>query len=51
MKEVKKKKLWHDVPRMSAMGLQTTSQHIRVRVGITSRPITALEKEGLLWNA
>lgn len=46
------KNLWHHVPRMSAMSLQTTSQHIRVRVGITSRPITALEeREGLLWNA
>lgn len=46
------KNLWHHVPRMSAMGLQTTSQHIRVRVGITSRPIIALEeREGLLWNA
>lgn len=46
------KNLWHHVPRMSAMSLQTTSQHIGVRVGITSRPITALEeREGLLWNA
>lgn len=39
------KKLWHHVPRMSAMSLQTTSQHTRVEVRITSRPITALEKK------
>lgn len=46
------KNLWHHDPRMSAMSLPTTSQHIRVRVGITSRPITALEdRQGLLWNA
>lgn len=48
----KKKNLWHHDPRMSAMSLPTTSQHIRVRVGITSRPITALEdRQGLLRNA
>lgn len=46
------KNLWHHDPRMSAMSLPTTSQHIRVRVGITSRPITTLEdRQGLLWNA
>lgn len=46
------KNLWHHDPRMSAMSLPTTSQHIRVRVRITSRPITALEdRQGLLWNA
>lgn len=45
------KNLWHHVPRMSAMNLQTTSQHIRVRVRITSRPITVLEeRERLLWS-
>lgn len=38
------KNLWHHVPRMSAMSLQTTSQHIRVGVRITSRPITAVEE-------
>lgn len=44
------KNLWHHVPRMSAMSLQTTSQHIRVR--ITSRPVTALqERQELHWNA
>lgn len=35
------KNLWHHNPRMSAMSLPTTSQHIGARVGITSRPITA----------
>lgn len=46
------KNLWHHVQRMSAMSLQTTSQHIRVRVRITSRPVTAVqEREELLWNA
>lgn len=46
------KNLWHHDPRMSAMSLPTTSQHIGVRVGITSRPITAVEDgQGLLWNA
>lgn len=39
------KNLWHHVPRMSAMSLQTTSQHIRVRVRITSRPILAAQGE------
>lgn len=34
------KNLWHHNPRMSAMSLPTTSQHIGARVGITSRPIT-----------
>lgn len=45
-------KLWHHDPRMSAMSLPTTSPHIRVKVGITSRPVTTLEdRRESLWNA